>query len=980
MAKEQNFFSRMLNGEWQAGTDRAHLDRTAVPGLAGDPGKVSSAPLWYSRHVTLPAGDWTHATLVLKGARFMPAVYVNGDRCSSQPGGMAPTVHPLRHPAVEPGQKIRLEIELQPLDKVPAEDASRIPDADLWRSNISSCLWDDVVLRCHGPARIARLLPAYDHTAATLVVRWRVDAEPDIKFPLIAEVVLRDEAGNAFLRQNADVPSASGVWTFVVPEHWPRWSPDDPTRLHIQVTLKSGKKILDRDAFRFGLRDFRTAGLGFTLNGEPYQIRAGTVAWHRWTRDPEARELAFESAWFRTNIAEQLLARGANTLRFHLGSPPENLLEMCDEAGLTVQAEWPFFHGIKASQTSMESQWRYWLDLALRHPSVVLIHPWNETNDSAEAGRALDAIRAIEPEFPPFVLSHRDVFHLHRYWWSLFEDLGLDYDSAAEFTKPVVADEFGGNYLDGEGNPGLYPALEGSFQRFLGRHHTLEDRLTLQRDATGRIAEYWRRLGVAGFSPFCILGSPEDGNHHFMGHLRDAIQKPVWDALTAAYSPISCSLELWDRNFLPGSSVKANIHLFNDTTTPCEAVCMVHIEDCRTSKAVGHDVIVRAQMLPRGRHVETVTIPLPNREGDFLVTAVLIDPADAADYPVVSFWEIRTTNPVPPPSLADAAVCVPGQEPHLLSFLNTHGIRSVFDAHEASVLLFGAEVWNRLPRDPRLASLIESAIDRGVGVAMIEAGPREDQHMRSHRNAGAPLLEQRHHVGNAPVIEAPLFRGLRVRFTEAIEGESCVHPSENTIPALWERLPAGATRIWNGRRGGMIVPACNMEISGLAKESFLACWRERGAPVDHIRSGGACTAFELDGHFAFAETPEPRTAEQLKDRVKFLADDAPALAPRLNPSAPVKETNLAAAYRDFQAEGVRDVRPLACAGRSLVRTPVVEVGFGDGKGRLLISQLYTEGRLVRGTEEPGLYGVRHDPAAEQFALNLIGLAAAPDVA
>lgn len=974
MTKEQAFFSRLLNGEWHAGTDRARMEKTIVPGLFGNPSEATPAPLWFSRQLTLPQGDWTHATLLLKGARFMPAVYVNDTKCSSRSGGMAPTAHPLRSQDVKPGRKIRLAVELQPLDKVPPEDASRVPDADLWRSNISSGLWDDVVLRCHGPARLSRILPSYDHASSRLSIRWAIDAESDIADPLVAEVTVRDQAGNTLLNLNEEVAPGSGTWTCDTLEHWPRWCPDDPTLLRIQVTLVSGKRVFDRESFAFGLRDFRVAGLGFTLNGEPYQIRAGTVVWHRWLRDPEARELAFDTKWFRENIAAQLLARGANSLRFHLGSPPEALLDLCDEAGLTVQAEWPFFHGIKASQASMEEQWRNWLEMALRHPCVVLIHPWNETDNPAETGRALAAIRAIETDFPPFVLSHRDVLHLHRYWWSLFEDLGLDYDSPEQFDRPIVADEFGGNYLDGEGNPGKYPATKGSFQRFLGRHHTVADRLTLQRDANGRVAEYWRRLGAAGFSPFCILGSPEDGNHHFMGDLRDATPKPVWDALTAAYSPITCSLELWDRNFLPGSIVRAAVHLLNDTPTPCDAVCMVHIEDCRTSRTVGHDCFVQAHIPPRGRDVQTVSLPLPDTEGDFLVTAVLVDPADIVDYPVVSFWQIRTLRPTVPTALTGARVCVPGQEPHLLALLQAHGIESAFDAAAASVLLFGTAAWDRARTDPRLGAIIEGAIDRGVGVLMLEAGPREDPHMRGPRETGDPLLEQRPAVRNAATIEVRLVHGLSVRFTETVEGESSVHPTEHASAAVWKHLPCEAMRIWNGRRGGLIVPAWDMEISGLAKDAFLACWRERGAPVERIREGGSCFAYELENHFAFSNDAAPETERQLRDKIKFLADDAPALAAALNPDGPIRRTDLGASYAACLPEGAQELTPLMCAGRSLVRTPVVAVGFGKARGRLVLSQLYTEGRIVRGASEPGLYGVRYDPAAEQFTLNLLGLA------
>ena len=122
-----------------AGTDRGAREPVTVPGLFGDPRRPTPGTLWYARRVTLPVGEWTHADLVLKGARFCPSVWVNGSKVSSQPGGMAPTLHPLNHPGIGPGRHVDLEIELLSLDEVPCDDASRTPDADRWQIGRASC-------------------------------------------------------------------------------------------------------------------------------------------------------------------------------------------------------------------------------------------------------------------------------------------------------------------------------------------------------------------------------------------------------------------------------------------------------------------------------------------------------------------------------------------------------------------------------------------------------------------------------------------------------------------------------------------------------------------------------------------------------------------------------------------------------------------------------------------------------------------------
>src|SRR4030042_4140056 len=208
-----------------------------------------------------------------------------------------------------------------------------------------------------------------------------------------------------------------------------------------------------------------------------------------------------------------------------------------------------------ASEESLMEQWRNWLDLAMRHPSVALIHPYNGvTGDVLKP--AWSALDKLVKEYPPLVLEERDVIHVHKYWWSMFENVGLYYDSAEEFPKPVMADEFGGNYLDGYGNPGGYRTLKETYLRFCGRGHTPAIRMYHHTISNSQIAEYWRRIGAAGFSPFCIVGSWEDGNHWYLGKLKNGYPKDVWDALTAAYSPVSVSLEIWDRNFTPTQKIE----------------------------------------------------------------------------------------------------------------------------------------------------------------------------------------------------------------------------------------------------------------------------------------------------------------------------------------------------------------------------------------------------------------------------------------
>ena len=149
------------------------------------------------------------------------------------------------------------------------------------------------------------------------------------------------------------IDEQTGSTIFKLQQQIAPWSPEHPQLYRLRSELTLAGHLIDAREQSFGLRSFAVKGLGFELNGEPYHLRMGTVVWHRWTRDPEAAKIAFDPVWFEHNVVERLKGLGANSLRFHLGLPPEEFLDLADRDGLAVQMEWPFFHGIAASPESL---------------------------------------------------------------------------------------------------------------------------------------------------------------------------------------------------------------------------------------------------------------------------------------------------------------------------------------------------------------------------------------------------------------------------------------------------------------------------------------------------------------------------------------------------------------------------------------------------------------------------------------------------
>lgn len=959
-----------LNGLWECGFDRGYQPGVQVPGISQDPAVMRDELLWYRRTVVLPAGTWSACTLELKGARFLPAVYIDGEAAGRANGGMAPANILLDHRHLVPGATVVLEIALASLKHVDPGDASYIPVYDQWRANVSSALWDDVVLHLHGTVRVTRIIPFSDAGTGRGAVKIELGQADDFRGRASVHIV--DAGGRVVIRAAAPVTGPRVRVEFALGGKLRHWSPDQPTlyRLRLEIHDASGR-LHDARSIHYAVRTFAVRDKQFYLNDRRIVPRGTSVCFHRWTRSREGVELAYDEAWFTRNILQRSRDLGANYIRFHLGAPPERLLDLCDRHGMLVQFEWSFFHGMPATLDSLLEQYRNWLDLAVRHPCVVLIHPYNET-EGRQLKTAWIALDRLLVDYPPMVLEDRDVIHVHKYWWSLFENLGLYYDDARAFPKVVMADEFGGNYLDRDGNPGQYPTVKESFMRFLGRDHTRAERLAFHAESNGKVAEYWRRIGAGGFSPFTALGSDQDGSNWFLGPLREGRPMPVWQALAPAFSPQAASIELWDRHFVPGQSLDLPVYLFNEEAQAARLAVQVTLED-RDGKVV---LAQRRQQAlgANARLVLRVPLTLPAQSGEYTLKAEVLNPPPAIKAAVVSAWDVRVVTPVASTAVRGLKVAVAPAERELRALLNAHGIAAVAqDDATADVVMTSTAGWRAIAGgDGVLAGALEAAIGQGKSVIMLDIGTRRLGQGYPRQAGDLGPLQGVAQVAHPEVTGYPLFGGMSVKLTETAEPESHLHPAR-AQRLLWGAMPDRVTRLWNGMRGGLIVPAEDMALTGLSAAAYVTGWQERGA--DPVRvAQGPYFAYELQGFYSFSDRVDDCVvADQLRQRVRFLVQDAPALAVAINPDSPQSTTDLHQGYLAARGGQARELAPLATAGKSLTRTPVALVDFGPGKGRLIVSQLLTAGRLAPGYGEAGLYGIRYDPVAVQMVLNMLDL-------
>jgi len=364
-----------LNGQWFYGY-RSKCDQpVAVPGMIGEPDESAKETIWLKKHICMPEGDYTRASLLLKGARFRPKVYIDGAGVSERgEGGMTPTWHLLDSRDVRPGSEFDLQVVLIAHKHNPELDASYISDPE---ANIASCIWDDVEIWTHNNVIIESIRPFTDHKRSILSVEVRAQLAslpiwpwpprkptPEIGAQCRLTATLYENNGGMLISRtvNTDQKITSVELPLTLCK---TWTPDSPTFYRLSVSMDDGTGPSER-----------TICYGYSPAGETI-LRSITYTWPFWLRgDAKSYIDAYDVDIFWEKVIRPLKEAGGNTIFFDKALPPERLLDACDKAGLFVGLEFPYFRSAHSIVPSQAAQWRWFLDLAISHPCVCFVEPW----------------------------------------------------------------------------------------------------------------------------------------------------------------------------------------------------------------------------------------------------------------------------------------------------------------------------------------------------------------------------------------------------------------------------------------------------------------------------------------------------------------------------------------------------------------------------------------------------------------------------
>lgn len=234
------------------------------------------------------------------------------------------------------------------------------------------------------------------------------------------------------------------------------WDILSPSRYTLQTTIRVNGKPIDRSRTKFGVRKAEWKTDGFYLNDRRVQIKGVCQHHDLGPLGGAVHERAIERQ------VEILQSFGTNSIRTAHNPPAPELLEICDEKGILVDAElfdcWKYLKEGKANGYNLF--WDAWRERDVRnfvvrdrnHPCVIAWSAGNEiseqgANDGKEIARDLVRLFKKYDSTRPITVGCNDLSASWNGFGKEFDVYGFNYkpnnykDFAKKNKQPFVASE-----------------------------------------------------------------------------------------------------------------------------------------------------------------------------------------------------------------------------------------------------------------------------------------------------------------------------------------------------------------------------------------------------------------------------------------------------------------------------------------------------------------------------------------------------------
>jgi hypothetical protein len=303
------------------------------------PVKYYKGVAWYQKEVDLPTGwNGKHIVLFLERPHWETTVYVNGKKAGTENSLAVAHQFDITDLLISGKNKISIRIDNRVVIPVGINSHSI---SDHTQSNWNGIV-GDISLRATSKVfiREVRVYPDPQGKKAKIIVALSNKSEANFT----GEVNIKCESFNSSLSQklknltvaaNTDSNELQLVIDYPMGDEIALWNEYRPSLYKLSVDLRGAKgEELDSRTEDFGMRDFKTSGTRFEVNGQQIFLR-GTLECCIFplTGYPPTDVISW------TKVLQTFKDYGLNTVRFHSWCPPEAAFIAADKLGIYFQIE-----------------------------------------------------------------------------------------------------------------------------------------------------------------------------------------------------------------------------------------------------------------------------------------------------------------------------------------------------------------------------------------------------------------------------------------------------------------------------------------------------------------------------------------------------------------------------------------------------------------------------------------------------------------
>ena len=303
------------------------------------PVKYYKGVAWYQKEVVLPHG-WYEKNIILYLERphWETTVYINGKKAGTR--NSLATAHQYDITGFIVAGKNRITVRIDNRVVIPVGINSH-SISDHTQSNWNG-ITGDISLKATSKVYIkeVRIYPDLPGKRAKIIIALANKSHSDFKGEVLVHAESADSERITKLKiikvpVRTDLNDLQLVFDYPMGNNINFWSEFEPSLYKLRVNLKDSKgNLIDSDSEDFGMREFKTKGTRFEINGQQVFLR-GTLECCIFplTGYPPTDI----KSWLR--VLQTFKDYGLNTVRFHSWCPPEAAFAAGDKLGMYFQIE-----------------------------------------------------------------------------------------------------------------------------------------------------------------------------------------------------------------------------------------------------------------------------------------------------------------------------------------------------------------------------------------------------------------------------------------------------------------------------------------------------------------------------------------------------------------------------------------------------------------------------------------------------------------